>query len=70
MHGMFIGVVGALLGTVVGLPAGAALMQVDGAPGTPMPWLMLLAVPLIPLLAWAAGWVATPTRLTLVRRTD
>ena len=70
MHGMFIGVVGALLGTVVGLPAGAALMQVDGAPGTPIPWLMLLAVPLIPLLAWVAGWVATPTRLTLVRRTD
>ncbi|SEC62417.1 putative ABC transport system permease protein [Nocardioides exalbidus] len=69
MHGLFIGVVGALLGAAIGLPAGAALMQVDGMPGTGIPWLVLLGLPLVPLLAWVAGWLATSTRLTMVRRT-
>lgn len=70
MHGTFIGVVGTVLGTLVGLPAGAALMQVDGAQGTSIPWLVMLGLPLVPALAWLAGWVATSTNLTLVRRTS
>lgn len=68
MHGMFIGLIGALLGTLIGLPAGASLMQVDGIPGTAIPWLVLLGLPLVPLSAWVAGWIATSTNLTLVRR--
>ena len=70
MHGMFIGLVGALLGAVIGIPAGAALMQVDGASGTSIPWLLLLGLLLVPSLAWVAGWLATSTRLTMVRRAD
>jgi len=69
-HGLFLGVVGVLLGLVVGVPAGAAVMQADGLPGIAVPWAMLGGVVLVvPLLAAAAGWVVTPTRLTLVRRT-
>jgi putative ABC transport system permease protein len=70
MHGLFLGLVGLLLGVVVGLPAGAALMQVDGAPGVVVPWTGLVAVMVaVPLLGWVAGWLVTSTRLTLVRRT-
>ena len=70
MHGLFLGVVGVLLGMVVGMPAGAALTQVDGVPGIAVPWLSVGGVLLVvPLLAWIAGWLVTSTRLTLVRRT-
>lgn len=70
MHGMFIGLIGALLGALIGLPAGASLMQVDGTPGTTIPWFILLGLPLVPLIAWLAGWIATSTNLTLVRRSS
>jgi putative ABC transport system permease protein len=70
MHGLFLGVVGVLLGVLVGMPAGAALTQVDGVPGIAVPWLSVGGVLLVvPLLAWTAGWLVTSTRLTLVRRT-
>jgi putative ABC transport system permease protein len=70
MHGLFLGLVGVLLGVFVGVPAGAALLQVDGAPGVAVPWLGVGSVLLVvPLLAWLAGWLVTSTRLTLVRRT-
>jgi putative ABC transport system permease protein len=70
MHGLFLGVVGVLLGGVVGLPAGAALLQVDGAPGVSVPWLHVgITLLVVPLIAWLAGWLVTSTRLTLVRRT-
>jgi putative ABC transport system permease protein len=70
MHGLFLGIVGVLLGTFVGVPAGAALLQVDGAPGVAIPWLNLgSALLVVPLLGWLAGWLVTSTRLTLVRRT-
>ena len=70
MHGLFLGVVGGLLGVLVGLPAAASLMQVDGLPGIAVPWLVIAAALLVvPLLGAAAGWVVTPTRLPLVRRT-
>ena len=69
MHGLFLGVVGALLGVLVGVPSAASLMQADGDPGLAVPWLMIPAALLVvPLLAAAAGWVVTPTRLPLVRR--
>ena len=70
MHGLFLGLVGGLLGVLVGMPAGAALTQVDGVPGIAVPWLSVGGVLLVvPLLAWTAGWLVTSTRLTLVRRT-
>ena len=70
MHGLFLGLVGLVLGAVVGLPAGAALMQVDGAPGVVVPWTGLGALLVgVPLLGWVAGWLVTSTRLTMVRRT-
>ena len=70
MHGLFLGAAGVVLGVAVGVPAGAALMQVDGASGVSLPWAEIGAVLLVvPLLAWVAGWVVTSTRLTLVRRT-
>jgi putative ABC transport system permease protein len=69
-HGLFLGLVGVLLGLVVGVPAGAAVMQADGLPGVAVPWTTLLGtVIVVPLLAAAAGWVVTPSRLELVRRT-
>jgi putative ABC transport system permease protein len=69
MHGLFLGMVGALLGVLVGVPAAASLMQADGLPGIAVPWLVIPAALLVvPLLAAAAGWVVTPTRLPLVRR--
>lgn len=70
MHGLFLGVVGVLLGVLVGMPAGVALTQVDGGPGIAVPWLSVGVVLLVvPILAWAAGWLVTSTKLTLVRRT-
>lgn len=70
MHGLFLGVVGGLLGVLVGLPSAASLLQVDGLPGIAVPWLVIAAALLVvPLLGAAAGWVVTPTRLPLVRRT-
>jgi len=70
MHGLFLGVVGALLGVVVGLPSAASLMQADGLPGIEVPWLVIAAAVLVvPLLGAVAGWLVTPTRLPLVRRT-
>jgi putative ABC transport system permease protein len=70
MHGLFLGIVGALLGVIVGLPSGASLMQADGLPGIAVPWLPIAAALLVvPVLAAAAGWVVTPTRLPLGRRT-
>jgi putative ABC transport system permease protein len=70
MHGLFLGIVGVLLGAVVGVPAGAALLQVDGVPGVAIPWLDIGSVLLVvPLLGWLAGWLVSSTRLTLVRRT-
>ena len=70
MHGLFLGVVGAGLGVLIGMPAGATLMQVDGAPGVAIPWLNVGSVLLVvPLLAWLAGWLTTSTHFTLVRRT-
>jgi putative ABC transport system permease protein len=70
MHGLFLGVVGVLLGVAVGLPGGAAVMQVDGVPGVTIPWSQVAAVLLVvPLLGWCAGWLAASSRLSMVRRT-
>jgi putative ABC transport system permease protein len=70
MHGLFLGVVGVLLGVAVGLPGGAAVMQVDGVPGVTIPWSQVGAVLLVvPLLGWCAGWLAASSRLSMVRRT-
>ncbi len=70
MHGLFLGLVGAGLGVAVGIPAGAALTQVDGAPGVDVPWLATTGTLLVVLLAApAAGWLVTPSRLRLTRRT-
>ncbi|MGH3330531.1 MAG: FtsX-like permease family protein, partial [Nocardioidaceae bacterium] len=71
MHGVFLGVVGALLGVAVGVPAGASLMQVDGLPGVALPWVAVAAtLAAVPLMAGAAGWVVTPRRVPLVRRAE
>jgi hypothetical protein len=55
---------------VVGVPAGAALTQVDGLPGVDLPWLATAGTLLVVVL-WApvAGWLVTPSRLRLTRRT-
>jgi putative ABC transport system permease protein len=70
MHGLFLGLVGAGLGVLVGAPAGAALTQVDGLPGVSVPWLATAGTLLVVVLsAPVAGWVVTPSRLRLTRRT-
>ena len=70
MHGLFLGLVGAGLGVAVGVPAGAALTQVDGLPGVDVPWLATAGTMLVVLLAApVAGWLVTPSRLRLTRRT-
>jgi hypothetical protein len=70
MHGLFLGLVGAALGVAVGVPAGAALTQVDGLPGVDVPWLATAGTMLVVLLAApVAGWLVTPSRLRLTRRT-
>ena len=70
-HGLFLGLVGGLLGLVIGVPAGLSFGQLDGLRGVAVPWSTLAGTLLVvPLLATIAGWVVTPTRLSLVRRTD
>jgi putative ABC transport system permease protein len=69
-HGVFVGCVGGALGVVLGCLGGATLLQAIDVPGTPVPWVTVGGVVVVvPLLAGAVGWVVTPTRLTLVRRT-
>lgn len=69
MHGVFLGIVGALLGLAISLPAGLSFTQLDGLPGVTVPWATVGATLLVvPLLAAFAGWLVTPTRLSLVRR--
>jgi putative ABC transport system permease protein len=69
MHGVFLGVVGALLGLAIAIPSGLSLTQVDGLPGVAVPWLTVAGtLVVVPLLAALAGWLVTPTRLSLVRR--
>jgi len=70
MHGLFLGLVGAGLGAAVGVPAGAALTQLDGLPGVDVPWLATAGTMLVVALAApVAGWLVTPSRLRLTRRT-
>ncbi len=70
MHGLFLGLVGTALGLVIAVPAGLSLTQVDGVAGFVVPWSTLLGTLLVaPLFAALAGWLVTPTRLSLVRRT-
>ncbi len=70
VHGLFLGLVGCLLGVAVGGPAGMALTQVDGLPGIDVPWVPVLGtVAVVLVLAPAAGWLVTPSRLRLTRRT-
>lgn len=68
-HGLFLGLTGTALGLLIGLPAGLSLTQLDGLEGVQIPWQAAgVTVLLVPLVAAFAGWVVTPTRLTLVRR--
>ncbi len=70
MHGLFLGVVGCVLGLAVGLPSGLAFTQVDGLAGVDVPWLSSLGtVASVLVLGLVAGWVVTPSRLRLTRRT-
>lgn len=70
MHGLFIGLVGCALGLVVAVPSGIAFTQVDGRAGIDVPWIGFLGT-LAAVVAFSplAGWVVTPTRLRLDRRT-
>jgi putative ABC transport system permease protein len=70
MHGLFLGLVGAGLGAAVGVPAGVAITQLDGLPGADVPWLATAGTMLVVLLASpVAGWLVTPSRLRMTRRT-
>ncbi len=70
MHGLFLGLVGGAVGGVVGVVAGASLGQVDGLPGVAVPWTATAATLVVVLvLAPVAGWLVTPSRLDLSRRT-
>lgn len=70
MHGLFLGLVGTALGLAIAVPAGLSLTQIDGLAGVLVPWSTLLGTLLVaPLFAALAGWLVTPTRLSLVRRT-
>jgi putative ABC transport system permease protein len=70
MHGLFLGLVGSLTGLAVGVPAGVALTQVDGLPGIDVPWLATAGTVAVVLLAAPlAGWLVSPSRLRLTRRT-
>ena len=52
------------------LPSGLAFTQVDGLPGVDVPWLSSLGtVASVLVLGLVAGWVVTPSRLRLTRRT-
>ena len=69
MHGLFLGVVGCVLGAVVALPSGVAFTQLDGLRGVDVPWLATLAtLAVVMLSAFLAGWLVTPSRLRLTRR--
>ncbi|HET7735806.1 MAG TPA: FtsX-like permease family protein [Nocardioidaceae bacterium] len=69
MHGLFIGLVGSLLGVAVGVPAGVSLVQVDGMPGVDVPWLAATGtVGVVLALAWVMGGIVTPSRFRLTRR--
>ncbi|WP_346766225.1 FtsX-like permease family protein [Nocardioides sp. HDW12B] len=70
MHGLFLGIVGCVLGLAVGVPSGLAFTQVDGLPGVDVPWLSSLGtVASVLVLGLVAGWLVTPSRLRLTRRT-
>jgi putative ABC transport system permease protein len=70
MHGLFLGVVGCLLGAVIALPSGVAFTQLDGLAGVDLPWLATGATLALVLAAsLLAGWAVTPSRLRLTRRT-
>ncbi|WP_193612000.1 FtsX-like permease family protein [Nocardioides lijunqiniae] len=65
-----VGSLGAGLGLLLGAAGGASLLQLVGTPGTPVPWAGLAVVVAgVPLLSTAVGWLVTPTRLSLTRRT-
>ncbi len=69
LHGVFLGLVGCLLGVGIGVPAGLAFAQLDGVPGVGMPWLTTGGTAVVVmLLSWAIGAVVTPTRVPLTRR--
>jgi putative ABC transport system permease protein len=69
-HGLFLGLIGGVLGMLVGGPSGLSFVQLDGLAGTDVPWGHLLAVGLlVPVASAAAGWLVTPGRLSLIRRT-
>jgi putative ABC transport system permease protein len=70
MHGLFLGLGGCVLGVVVGLPAALAFVQMNGEPGVDVPWLSFLGtLAAVVAVSPLAGWVVTPSRLTLTRRT-
>ena len=70
MHGLFLGLVGGAVGVPVGVVAGISLGQVDGLPGVAVPWAATAATLVAVLvLAPVAGWLVTPSRLDLSRRT-
>ncbi len=70
MHGLFLGIVGCVLGLAVGVPSGLAFTQVDGLPGVDVPWVSSLGtVASVLVLGLVAGWLVTPSRLRLTRRT-
>ncbi len=70
MHGLFLGLAGTALGVLVGLPAALAFVQMDGEAGVDVPWLSFLGtLGAVVALSPVAGWLVTPTRLPLTRRT-
>lgn len=70
MHGLFLGGTGAAVGGALGVLAGVSLGQVDGLPGVAVPWGPTAATLVAVLvLAPVAGWMVTPSRLDLSRRT-
>lgn len=69
LHGLFLAIVGAALGLAAGAPTGMAFGQLDGLPGVDVPWPSVIgAAAVVLVLAPAAGWLVTPTRLRLTRR--
>jgi hypothetical protein len=50
--------------------SGASLGQLDGRPGVDVPWMATVGTLVVVLvLAPVAGWLVTPSRLDLSRRT-
>lgn len=69
-HGLFLAALGCGLGGGIGIAAGLALTQVDGVAGVALPWDTTLGtMGLVAVTATIAGWLVTPTRLDLTRRT-